>query len=275
MTTKDPQDPKNPPEPRHLRVISHDPALAATWATNDAALAWLGAWLDGWQSENRIPARCCDRIPMAIEAAERRLQPLTDQTALAVLLDPLMEFADAFGLFGNGSAEDIERRTETATRMYLDALSGLPADLVREAVESVREGHRWGGRLPLPADLVKSVEPEMQRRRMTLMRLRTAEMRIRQGEVEHSDEDAEPTEEQKARVAGMLAEAAKHRAPAWEPPAADTEIRRPIPEEPKPIDRNAMAAELASWKAGLPPDVAERLKRGPSAYAAEAHGAAE
>ncbi|MCR4282793.1 MAG: hypothetical protein NUV72_07175 [Bauldia sp.] len=78
------------------------------------------------------------------------------------MLKPLLDFAVAFGI-------KLPDR-DGLIAIYLEAVR-LPADLLREAVDRAVRSWKWGNRLPMPAELVGMVEPEMLERHHDLFTL--------------------------------------------------------------------------------------------------------
>lgn len=107
-------------------------------------------------------ARC---LPMAIKAAEFQLIPTTPQH-LAVEVKNLKTWAEAF----NVPATELT----AVTRFYMESLSHLPPDVLTEAFKGIRATHKWGMRLPLPAEILAHAEPTMADRRHILAKLQIA-----------------------------------------------------------------------------------------------------
>lgn len=135
-----------------------------TRSTTPSVEDWI---LTTFQPSLPIPASIATALPAAIQAAEARLVPAPSE-ALVPLAKDLVAFATAFGI-------KLESASVTVVcRAYVDALSSLPEDLLAEAFRRAMAQHRWGNRLPLPAEIMGTVRDDLARRRLVLMRLRTA-----------------------------------------------------------------------------------------------------
>jgi hypothetical protein len=88
--------------------------------------------------------------------------------ALAIALDKLLAFARAFNV-------NVPDRAGVMA-IYRDALADLPGDLLVEAAARATRSWSWGNRLPMPADLRKLVERELQERTRAIGRHKVALM---------------------------------------------------------------------------------------------------
>lgn len=127
------------------------------------ALACLD--LEHWTPTQEVPkAATMERLEAAQRAATAALRPIGKQ-ALAVLLDRLFSFAEAFNLKANPKA---------LTPIYHQSFQTYPEDLVEKAVNGTLEGWKGWGRLPTPAEMLESVSPELTRRRLMESKVRLA-----------------------------------------------------------------------------------------------------
>jgi hypothetical protein len=147
----------------------------------------------------QIPAGLPEILPRALAEAERATTP-ADKRAVAVALDKLWRFGETFGLWKRPATKEA---VADATRFYADVLAELPSDLVMKAVDEVCRTHKWGNRLPLPADLSATVSAEMSARKQELIRLRLAKAKLDRDPPK--PERPPPTPEQVARVRAMVA----------------------------------------------------------------------
>lgn len=83
-------------------------------------------------------------------------------------LRQITDYLIAFGLLKPDAAEPV-------IDAYAAVLFEMPDDLLPVAVSRLTAEWKWG-RLPLPADLTKTVADEIARRQTTALRLRTAEI---------------------------------------------------------------------------------------------------
>lgn len=144
-------------------ALTAAPAMPAR-LTRPSVEDWV---LTEFQPMAPIPAAMASCLPAAIEAADSQLAP-APATAVMPLVKDLLAYARAFGIQVEAPAITV------ITRSYAEALSHLPADLLVEAFRRGRASHRWGNRLPLPAELAATVKDELSRRRLIALRLRTA-----------------------------------------------------------------------------------------------------
>ena len=122
-------------------------------------------WALAFQPGQRISATDQARILGAIRRVEHSLLPATTRE-IAIQIARLDDFATAFNV---PSAE-----MATASAIYREALATLPPDLLEIAVSRVIATHRWGMRLPLPAEISSHVSEEAAERRKVLGRLQVA-----------------------------------------------------------------------------------------------------
>jgi len=141
----------------------------------------LPACLDDWRIHDPLPPTA---TPEAIEGALRRyemaLEP-ADAKLFMVCMDALLEFGEVFGIKVPDQA--------AATRIYRDALSDLPADLIQLAIQRLRGTWTWGNRLPMPAEIREMVKDDHARRRLEHSRLQLARRQFETGRPYRSEFD--------------------------------------------------------------------------------------
>lgn len=121
--------------------------------------------LEGWTPGQEVPKTATmERLNAAQSAATVALRPIGKQ-ALAVLLDRLFSFAEAFNLKANPKA---------LTPIYAQAFQSYPEDLAEKAVNGTLQNWKGWGRLPTPAEMLESVSPELTRRRLMESKIRLA-----------------------------------------------------------------------------------------------------
>ena len=122
-------------------------------------------WALAYQPGARVTAEIQRQLPEAIRQAEASLAPSPAQQ-LAVQIARIDDFATAFHV----PADEMK----TAAAIYRATLGHLPPDLLETAVNRAIQAHRWGMRLPLPAEIAAHVADELAERRKTLGRLEIA-----------------------------------------------------------------------------------------------------
>lgn len=133
-----------------------------------------------------------DLIPEAMARLRLQLRPATERE-MAVAIAGLLDFARAFNVPHD--------HAESAARIYAAALATMPYDLLRQAISGVIATHKWGMRLPLPAEISAQVSEEVSRRRSTLARLEMA----KRAPVEREDTRPPPTDDEKRQVDAFMA----------------------------------------------------------------------
>jgi hypothetical protein len=99
--------------------------------------------------------------------AKAQLAPASEK-ALAVEIAALMSWARTFGV----PVED----PAGVVMFYREGLERVPGDLLPLAMKRARAAHRYGMRLPLPAEIAATVEPEMAKRRLLVSKLSRAKL---------------------------------------------------------------------------------------------------
>lgn len=197
-----------------------------TNATDSDALTFLKASLPSFQgSGERILADHKALIPAAIRAAKSQLWPAAPEQ-ITLALKRLVDFADAFNI--------PSEKLKSAIGIYADALKHLPPDLIEHAVTAAMGAHKWGMRLPLPAELIAHVSGEMSERRSVLGKL---EIMDRAG-VEALRDHAAPSPEEIAKVDAVLADWRRKRGPD-----PRTVVNYDDDDRPPPNDKNAFYVE--------------------------------
>jgi hypothetical protein len=132
------------------------------------ALESLKDWALTFTGESeRVPARIANLVPSALMEARGRLAPADDKT-LAVEIAALLSWARTFGV----PVDDAAR----VTAFYREGLERVPGDLLPVAMKRARAAHKYGMRLPLPAEIVATIEPEMVERRALVSKLFRAKL---------------------------------------------------------------------------------------------------
>lgn len=163
-------------------------------------------------------------ISKAITCASRSLEPASEREA-ADAIKLLFAFCHAFGL-GNPDPK-------VQVPFYRNALSGLPADLLRLAVERTTATWKWGNRMPLPRDISEQVAAEMNARIIAKGKAELALGKCSAG----PNRQARPSPAKAAQAAAAVRAA-----------AASTKPPRPVPE---PNDDD-LAARKAAFLAAMP-----------------------
>ncbi len=89
-------------------------------------------------------------------------------------LGKLIEFALAFGIpCGDPAA---------VQRIYHEKLADLPEDLLAKAITRVTDIWTWGNRLPMPAEIRKTISNELVYRKVQLCRAQVALLKARDRE---------------------------------------------------------------------------------------------
>ncbi len=143
-------------------------------------------------AEEPIPLAKAAMVAVALSAAKRQIQPTTPEI-LAVELRKLADWAKAFSV----PASDLK----TAAQAYSEALGHLPSDLIAEAFRSIKAVHKWGMRLPLPSEILATVQDRMAERRLLLAKLEIAKLCPTE-----SHTKPPPTEAEKQRVDEIMSQ---------------------------------------------------------------------
>ena len=126
--------------------------------------------LDTWQIAEPVPASLTrEKLSTAILAWTEALKPSTDgqyRNAMARLI----RFGAAFGI-PTGNAK-------MAQEVYHETLSALPSDLLELAMVRIQREWSWGNRLPMPAEITRTIEEELSQRRVRLTRAQMAMKRL-------------------------------------------------------------------------------------------------
>lgn len=130
-------------------------------------------------------------LPQAMRAVQASLLPAPAKQ-MTVEIARLVEWARAFSI----PAPDVE----TAVTSYRAALRHLPSDLLAQAFETVKANHKWGMRLPLPADLATTAQGELSKR----LRVKAGLIQASRQQVE--DNRGPPSEDEKRRVTELLSQ---------------------------------------------------------------------
>lgn len=146
----------------------------------------LRLWLQSWQPSEPVPANLAARLPEALEAVEKSLQPATSQEFL-VALDQLWAWVEMFGVVVIPTGAEREKWFQDRTRFYYDALQDLPTDLLVQAIAKITSEQRFRV-LPMPGDIREAVAGDLSARRNLKRRLSTAAMFARLGRLEADTE---------------------------------------------------------------------------------------
>ena len=153
--------------------------------------------LEGWQTSHDLPRGITpDLLEGALLDAHTALRPATGE-AFAVIIDRLFRFAETFSVKDAGIRE--------AMKFYAEALDDIPPDLLVKAVDSVVRNYKYGHRMPPPADLRAVVDEDLGKRSNAKAQIETAQ---KFGTYDSYREP--PSEEDRARVAEILAEARRN-----------------------------------------------------------------
>ena len=202
-------------------------ALALSGSTlpsknDEIALRSLRGWVDRLQSsDERITPMVKAKLPAALRAADAYLQPCPVKQFM-VEIDDLADWARAFNI----PQLDIA----AATKFYRESLGHLPADLLRVAFKNIKASHRYGMRLPLPAEIIAGISDDIHKRRQLRAKLELA-MRC---PVESPD-DVQPSPDEIERVQAILAQARASRPPE--------DRKGPLPLTPEQIEREQRMKE--------------------------------
>jgi hypothetical protein len=132
------------------------------------ALESLRGWAATFTGDSeRVPARIAKLVPSALMEARGRLAPANDKV-LAVEIAALLSWARTFGV----PVED----PAGVMAFYREGLERVPGDLLPVAMKRARMGHKYGMRLPLPAEIMATIEPEMTERRLLVSKLFRAKL---------------------------------------------------------------------------------------------------
>ncbi len=192
--------------------------------------------------------------------AEVRLAP-ADNLAFGVLLFPLIDYADKFGIGAkkNETAEEKKARITGWVEQYRAALD-LPPDLLKKAVQIALKEWAWGHRLPLPGELLAFVKLDRTERIRDLATLRAARQRNRAGVPTAARPLNEMPREEREKFFDGLASRSQLYAEARALPDPKAKDLSPRPKLGvfKPL-RNPIKEGLERDTAHLPPE--ERVRR--------------
>jgi len=113
-----------------------------------------------------------DILATAYRQAKADLAPVSAE-GFAVNIQPLLDFAV---VFGKAKFVDQSHR-EAVISEYREAMSDLPADLIRQAVLAQKRAWIYPG-MPTPAELIAHVSAEYWRRRHALGKITLAGQRL-------------------------------------------------------------------------------------------------
>lgn len=154
--------PKLEPIANVISIPSRQPKNAAkpSSTASPTNLAQARKWLaaEATASVNTLmsaPAPVLAAIPSLITELEAQSQP-ADPKIYAVLMEPLILFAQTFGL----PVSDLK----SAASFYRETLKDLPPDLLTQAIDMTTRTHRFHV-LPKPAEIRSHVEGELRTRR--------------------------------------------------------------------------------------------------------------
>ena len=142
-------------------MTSRAVTLASNWAlvseTDKTALRSCGEWALALTEAptDTITEAQSKTIPGAMRAVTAITIPASREQ-MAVEMETLRRWAKAFKV----PTPDLE----AATASYLTALKHLPPDLLHEAFETMMATHKYGMRLPLPAEIAATVREKFSRR---------------------------------------------------------------------------------------------------------------
>lgn len=130
----------------------------------------LATWT--WSSD-QTPSVGLEKLKWAQSYHALQLQP-AEPKAYAVIIDKLMEFAQAFGIRGQDHLKQI-------AKFYREGLSDLPEDLLASAVNRIILTYKWGHRFPTPADIRETIDSELSERQHIQWKINKAIERIEYG----------------------------------------------------------------------------------------------
>jgi hypothetical protein len=167
-----------PPQPGQHQQLTETrpdflalPALPARRPLTTLQACALRSALESWKAYQN-PPRMLNTVtlPMLIADYEASLIP-ADDAAYARALSKLIEFALAFGIpCGDPAA---------VQRIYREKLGDLPSDLLAKAVARVTDSWTWGNRLPMPAEIRKTISNELTYRKIQISRAKVALLKAR------------------------------------------------------------------------------------------------
>lgn len=166
-------------------MMSESDSAALTFLTESA--------LRSQGSQERIPQAAKERLPAAIRAAQRQLWPARREEIM-MAIDRLANFAEVFNIPAD--------KLKAAAGIYSEALKHLPADLINAAINAATATHKYGMRLPLPAELIAHVSGEMAQRRRLLAKLEIMD----RAPLEDAPDKPPPNREEIAKVDAALDE---------------------------------------------------------------------
>lgn len=209
--------------------------------------------LDGWRPEYDLPDKVAANpalIDTAITRFDIACSPASDKQ-FAVLAAQLVKFGRAFNI----DVPDVS----SVTAFYHDAFFAVPADLTTIAFTRARASWKWGNRLPLPADLLAQIAPELSERQSILSTLMTAKRKAQRiaAENKRRREYADEQIAEAARKSGKTVE--RYKADALAKSAAlsakktTEDLTEPTPEERQKIIAGFEAAAAENPPQNPPP----------------------
>jgi len=140
-----------------------------------------------------ISAEKAALIPAATRAITAALLP-ADRKHMTVEIARMVQWCRTFGI----SMINIE---QTFTPALESALRHLPADLLTQAFETIKNTHKWGMRPPMPREIAETVSLEYQRR----MKIKVGLWKASRAAVEDKPLPPEQRQAQVAQVEAILA----------------------------------------------------------------------
>ena len=170
-----PPPPAQPPAPTAIRpAFLAPPPVPAPKPLTTLQVCALRSALEAWKPHHN-PPRMLNTVtlPLLMDDFRASLIPASDEV-YARALSKLIEFALAFGIpCGDPAA---------VQRIYHEKLADLPHDLLTKAVTRVTDTWTWGNRLPMPAEIRKTISNELVYRRVQLSRAQLAMLKARDRE---------------------------------------------------------------------------------------------
>lgn len=121
---------------------------------------WEAMTVDGARPKAELEAEYGPVVDRAITDLRLGLEP-ADRKAWAMMMMPVGEWAEAFGLLQGGD------HWKTLVRLYHQTLGDVPGDIVAAAFDTIIATWQWP-RMPLPGDVRKLTDPMVARRRESL-----------------------------------------------------------------------------------------------------------
>ncbi len=196
-----------------------------------------GLGLEGWKPSQWLP----DHITM----------PTLDQ-AIATLSPSIVpagdvEFAKEVRLLVEfGRTFNIEIESIAAlTAFYKESLGDLPPDLLQKAFAAVRKSWHWGNRMPMPADVRKTVAAELSKRHHAKAMLKMAKWKLEQRAVRS---DVPISEEARDRVAVILKQPARAKRMPIELTTSGTQASTPSARRERSRSSLALRSAPSGWR---------------------------